>query len=43
MRRSLAGETAIGLLVVLTAGVLASLPPSMHVQPRTCWCTATAR
>jgi putative copper export protein len=43
MRRSLAGEAAIGLLVVLTAGVLASLPPSMHVQPRACWCTATAR
>ncbi len=32
MRRSLAGETALGLLVVLAAGVLASLPPAMHVR-----------
>ncbi len=38
MRRSLARETMIGLLVVLAAGVLASLPPSvemavMHANP----------
>ena len=31
MRRSLANETMIGLLVVLAAGVLASLPPSVEV------------
>ncbi len=31
--RSIAGETAVGLLVVLAAGLLTSLPPAMHVQP----------
>ncbi len=31
MRRSLARETMIGLLVVLAAGVLASLPPSVEM------------
>ncbi len=30
MVQSIAAETAIGLLVVLAAGVLTSLPPSMH-------------
>ncbi len=31
--RSIAIETAVGLLVVLAAGLLTSLPPSMHEQP----------
>ncbi len=31
--RSIGLETGVGLLVVLAAGVLTSLPPSMHVQP----------
>ena len=31
--RSIGIETGLGLLVVLAAGVLTSLPPSMHVQP----------
>ncbi len=31
--RSIAGETGVGLLVVLAAGLLTSLPPAMHVQP----------
>ena len=31
--RSIAGETSVGLLVVLAAGLLTSLPPAMHVQP----------
>lgn len=31
--RSIALESGVGLLVVLAAGVLSSLPPSMHVQP----------
>ena len=31
--RSIAAETGIGLLVVLAAGLLTSLPPAMHVQP----------
>jgi mono/diheme cytochrome c family protein len=31
--RSIAWETGTGLLVVLAASVLSSLPPSMHVQP----------
>lgn len=31
--RSIAVESGVGLLVVLAAGLLASLPPSMHVQP----------
>ena len=30
---SIAWETGIGLLVVLAAGVLSSLPPAMHIQP----------
>lgn len=33
LARSVGWETATGLLVVLAAGVLTSLPPSMHVQP----------
>jgi copper resistance protein D len=33
MRATVAAETALGLLVVLAAGVLASLPPAMHEQP----------
>ena len=33
LMRSIAGETAVGLLVVLAAGLLTSLPPAMHVQP----------
>ena len=33
LMRSVAGETATGLLVVLAAGLLTSLPPAMHVQP----------
>ena len=33
MLRSIAGETVVGLLVVLAAGVLSSLPPAMHIQP----------
>ncbi len=33
MVRSLAGETVVGLLIVLAAGVLSSLPPAMHIQP----------
>lgn len=28
--RSIAGETAVGLLVVLAAGLLTALPPGMH-------------
>jgi len=31
--RSIAWETGAGLLVVLAAGVLSSLPPAMHIQP----------
>jgi len=31
--RSIAGETCVGLLVVLAAGLLTSLPPAMHEQP----------
>lgn len=30
---SVAAETGVGLLVVLAAGVLTSLPPGMHLQP----------
>jgi len=33
MLRSIAGETLVGLLVVLAAGILSSLPPAMHIQP----------
>jgi mono/diheme cytochrome c family protein/uncharacterized membrane protein len=33
MQRSIAGETAVGLLIVLAAGALASLPPGAHEQP----------
>ena len=33
LMRGIAGETAVGLLVVLAAGLLTSLPPAMHVQP----------
>lgn len=33
MLRSVVGETVVGLLVVLAAGVLSSLPPAMHIQP----------
>ena len=33
MLRSIAGETAVGLVVVLVAGILSSLPPAMHIQP----------
>ncbi len=33
LARSIGAETGVGLLVVLAAGVLTSLPPSMHVQP----------
>ena len=32
LARSIAVETGVGLLVVLAAGVLTSLPPSMHIQ-----------
>lgn len=31
--RSIAAETCVGLLVVLAAGLLTSLPPAMHAQP----------
>lgn len=31
--RSIAAETAVGILVVAAAGFMASMPPSMHVQP----------
>ncbi len=31
--RSIGIETGVGLLVVLAAGLLTSLPPAMHVQP----------
>lgn len=31
--RSIAAETAVGLLVVVAAGLLTSLPPAMHVEP----------
>jgi len=33
LRRSITAETAIGLLIVLAAGLLASLPPGVHEQP----------
>lgn len=33
LRRSIATEAGAGLLLVLTAGFLGSLPPAMHVQP----------
>jgi putative copper export protein/mono/diheme cytochrome c family protein len=33
LRRSIAGETMVGLLIVLAAGVLSSLPPAMHDRP----------
>ncbi len=32
--RSIAVEAGLGLLVVLAAGLLTSLPPAMHLQPR---------
>jgi putative copper resistance protein D len=32
LRRSIAGETMVGLLLVLAAGVLSSLPPAMHAH-----------
>jgi len=31
--RSIAAETVVGLLAVLAAGILTSLPPAMHEQP----------
>ncbi len=31
--RSIAAETFVGLLVVVAAGLLTSMPPAMHVQP----------
>lgn len=33
LARSVGGEAAVGLLVVLAAGLLTSLEPSMHAQP----------
>ncbi len=33
MRRGIAVEIALGLLLVLAAGTLASLPPAIHMQP----------
>ena len=33
MLRSIAGETVVGLLVVLAGSILSSLPPAMHIQP----------
>jgi putative copper export protein/mono/diheme cytochrome c family protein len=33
MRQSLTGETTVGLLIILAAAVLASLPPGAHEQP----------
>ena len=34
LRLSIGAETGIGLLVVLAAGFLTSLPPAMHLQPQ---------
>ncbi len=31
--RSIASGDRVGLLVVLAAGLLTSMPPAMHVQP----------
>lgn len=33
LRQSIAAETAVGLCVILAAGVLLTLPPAMHEQP----------